>query len=112
MDDIRDCPPGWVLARTTSECLELLEKNKGQVEILSLDHDMSDKDMDGYYVTHAMVDKGLYANEVYFHTANPRGRENMFYLLSNAIKHQILPPMILHNTVVHFIQEEEYGQFK
>jgi hypothetical protein len=36
VDDLRDCPIGFVVARTFQEAIHLLENH--EVEILSLDH--------------------------------------------------------------------------
>lgn len=36
LDDLRDCPSGFTIARTMEEAIRLLEEN--EVEILSLDH--------------------------------------------------------------------------
>jgi len=95
MDDCRDCPEGFLLARTTQECLDLMEKHQGNISVLSLDHDMSDNDNDGYWVVKQIVDRGLYAEKIYFHTANPVGRANMYHYFNNAISCGILPRNIL-----------------
>ncbi|MNQ78468.1 hypothetical protein D3C85_933800 [compost metagenome] len=81
------------MARTTSECLELLEKHRGDIDVLSLDHDMTEQDNDGYWLVKEMVERGLYADRIEFHTANNQGRENMYYYLRNAMKHEALPQM-------------------
>ena len=94
MDDCRNCPKGFILARTTKECLDLMDKYAGNVNILSLDHDMSDGDNDGYWTVKQMVERGFYADKIYFHTANPVGRENMYHYLKNAIDYEILPKKI------------------
>jgi hypothetical protein len=94
MDDCRDCPNGFFLARTTIDCLYLMEENSGNISILSLDHDMSDQDNDGYWFVKQMVEKGLYAEKIYFHTANPVGRANMYHYIRNAIDCDMLPKHI------------------
>lgn len=91
MDDLRPCPKGFLLARTTTECIRLLTEHKGNVEILSLDHDMTLQDNDGTWVVHAMIDNELYADKVYLHTANGEGRITMYSWLTNAVKHGVLP---------------------
>lgn len=97
MDDLRPCPKGFLLARTTVECIELLEKHKGDVEVLSLDHDMTLQDNNGVWVAHQMLDFGLYADRIYLHTANGDGRKNMYGWLSNAVKHGVLPDHVQVN---------------
>lgn len=38
IDDLRDCPPGWLLARTNREAIYLLATH--DIEVVSLDHDI------------------------------------------------------------------------
>jgi len=109
MDDLRPCPKGWLLARTTNECLHLLETHKGNVKLLSLDHDMTENDNDGYWTVKQIVDRGLYAEVVYLHTANGVGRKNMKCYLENAIKHEVAPYMKVHGGSVAFDNEFTEG---
>lgn len=87
VDDLRDCPVGFTLARTYDEAIHLLENNK--VEVLSLDHDLGE-DSDGkllptgYDLVKYFCENGLRANRIYMHTDNPVGRENMFETLLGA----------------------------
>ncbi|MNR37773.1 hypothetical protein D3C85_1558230 [compost metagenome] len=43
-----------------------------------------------------MIDNGLYADDVYLHTANGEGRKTMYSWLTNAVKHEVLPAMKVH----------------
>jgi len=45
LDDARGAPEGWVRTRTPAETIELLKS--GQVEVLSLDHDLGVDDTVG-----------------------------------------------------------------
>ena len=47
LDDLRDCPIGFVVARTFQEAIHLLENH--EVDILSLDHDLGE-DLQGWNV--------------------------------------------------------------
>lgn len=40
VDDLRDCPEGFVVARTYKEAIHILESNS--VGILTLDHDLGE----------------------------------------------------------------------
>lgn len=40
VDDLRDCPEGFTIARTFEEAVTLLEQH--EVDILSLDHDLGE----------------------------------------------------------------------
>ena len=40
LDDLRQCPPGWTLARNVREAQRLVEANPSAVVEMSLDHDM------------------------------------------------------------------------
>jgi hypothetical protein len=86
-----------MLAMTAEECLHMLRKYKGQVNVLSLDHDLQDFSEDekhGFWLVKRMVDEGLYADIICLHTANGEGKKNMYYYLTNAIKHGVLPSHI------------------
>lgn len=86
LDDLRDCPDRFVLARDASECRWLLLNN--EVNILSLDHDLGDSNAEtGYDFCKWLVEEGLdkpyiYPKVIYLHTANGVGRNNMFQLLN------------------------------
>ena len=41
IDDIREAPPGWILARTISEAFNILLRYKMEITHVSLDHDIS-----------------------------------------------------------------------
>lgn len=84
VDDLRDCPIGFVVARTFQEAIHLLENHK--VDVLSLDHDLGE-DLKGnllptgYDLVKYICENGLRANKIYIHTDNPVGRENMYQTL-------------------------------
>ncbi|WP_431089950.1 cyclic-phosphate processing receiver domain-containing protein [Paenibacillus sp. 8b26] len=48
VDDLRDCPEGFVVARTYYEAIDILESNS--VAILTLDHDLGE-DVNGVELT-------------------------------------------------------------
>lgn len=87
VDDLRDCPEGFVLARTIQEALCYLRDS--EVDILSLDHDLGEDEKKnllptGYDLVKIMCEEGLRANKIYLHTDNPVGRENMYETLKGA----------------------------
>jgi hypothetical protein len=83
LDDVRPEPDGWLLAATSSECIELLKQTNGCVNILSLDHDLGGIDK-GHNVAKFLVEGTIeFPKEIYLHTSNPTGRLDMFYLLKN-----------------------------
>lgn len=87
VDDLRDCPEGFTIARTFEEAVALLEQH--EVDILSLDHDLGE-DAEGnllptgYDLVKYFYEHGLRANKIYLHTDNPVGRENMYETLKGA----------------------------
>lgn len=94
LDDCRKEPEGWLRAKTARECLELLRQHRGDVEMLSLDHDLEhsgDPEEHGYWMVKEAVDRGLYANVIYFHSANQVGRDNMFYYWLNGLENEMIP---------------------
>lgn len=87
VDDLRDCPEGFTIARTFEEAVTLLQQH--EVDILSLDHDLGE-DAEGnllptgYDLVKYFCEHGLRANKIYLHTDNPVGRENMYETLKGA----------------------------
>jgi hypothetical protein len=85
LDDLRQCPEGFILVKNVSECKKLLIEN--EVNILSLDHDLGLHDETGYNIALFLVEelqsfgRNYWPNEIYLHTDNPVGRQNMFQLL-------------------------------
>lgn len=87
VDDLRDCPEGYTVARTYGEAILLLETQ--QVNILSLDHDLGEDEKGnllptGYDLVKYICENGLRANKIYMHTDNPVGRDNMYHTLKAA----------------------------
>ena len=89
VDDLRDCPEGFVIARTVEQAKYYLENFK--IEILSLDHDLGIDEQGkliptGYDLVKYICKKGLRAERIYLHTDNSVGRENMYHTLLGAQK--------------------------
>lgn len=86
VDDLRDCPPGYFIARNVEEAIAFLET--GDVHMLSLDHDLGEKDgkllPTGYDLVKYMCEHGLRADKIYLHTDNGVGRDNMYHTLKAA----------------------------
>lgn len=91
VDDLRNIPEDFKGARNFEEAVELLVSNK--VSVLSLDHDLGE-DINGNllkngydlvkWICENYEDKGLFIEDIYIHTDNPVGRENMFETLKAA----------------------------
>ncbi len=105
LDDCRKIIlPGWITIRTAPALLDFMRWNKGKITDLTLDHDLMDTDPDekhGYWFVKRMVDEGLFADRIFFHTANPTGRDNMYYYLMNAQEHGVIPThVIIHHYLI------------
>lgn len=99
LDDIRNPPaPGWKVFRTAEELISFIMKdlggNLGQVEALSLDHDLGEGRMSGYdflaWVEKALADgrlSGFCPSRVHIHSANPVGVKNMQAVLAAIERH-------------------------
>jgi hypothetical protein len=86
LDDIRNAPDdSWTVVRTAQEALKLLKE--GNVEVISLDHDLGSGKLTGYDVV-KWIEKEVFLKKEYkspaiqIHSANPVGRQN----ISAAIK--------------------------
>ncbi len=87
VDDIRDLPPsceGWDLARNYDEAIKLLTEH--EYDRISLDHDIASfredgREMTGYDIALWLAQRkhdNLYVpSNIYIHSANPVGRDNM-----------------------------------
>ncbi len=87
LDDLRDCPEGFVLARNIEEAIYYLENYT--VRIMTLDHDLGEDDAGnllptGYDLVKLFCERGYYASKIYLHTDNGVGRENMYHTLKGA----------------------------
>ncbi len=80
LDDERQTPEGWVRVYWPSEAIELLES--GEVEELSLDHDLGDDERGtGYdvvlWIEEAVALRGFKPPKIVVHSANSSAREKM-----------------------------------
>lgn len=91
LDDYRPCPVGFALAKNADECLMMLREC--DVNILSLDHELGFRQMDGTDVVKMMIQEGLYAQEIYLHTSSMSGKRKMYELLYQSKPEHV----ILHN---------------
>ena len=87
VDDLRDCPTGFTIARNVAEAIRYLENYN--IHILSLDHDLGEDENGnllptGYELVKYICENGLRADKIYIHTDNGVGRENMFQTLKAA----------------------------
>lgn len=87
VDDLRDCPPGFTIARTVEEAKHYIINY--HIQILSLDHDLGEDEngnllQTGYDLVKYFCANGLRADKIYIHTDNGVGRENMFHTLKAA----------------------------
>jgi len=89
MDDLRDCPDGFILVKTVSQLIYKLDELKEldqEVNIISLDHDLGENEPTGYDFVKYLIELGnydpsIYPKQIFLHTANGVGRDNMFKLL-------------------------------
>jgi hypothetical protein len=80
LDDERSTPEGWVRVHWPDEAIALLET--GQVDELSLDHDLGDDERGtGYdvvlWVEEAVALRGLLPPKMSVHSANSSARQKM-----------------------------------
>ncbi len=84
LDDLRPAPSGWIWVKTPPEAISLLQG--GEVEEMSLDHDLGLFDSDGleqtggdvlYWVESQLVVHGRKPPLLSVHSANPPARQKM-----------------------------------
>ena len=81
VDDIRNAPEGWACSRTYQSTISLFETGWFEIDKLSLDHDLGEEKT-GYDIAKYIVENNIKINEIFLHTANPVGRDNMYQLLT------------------------------
>ena len=82
LDDQREAPEGWVRTRTARETIEVLKS--GEVEVLSLDHDLGEDESVGtgydvlLWLEEQVVTKGFKPPAILrVHSANSAARPRM-----------------------------------
>lgn len=98
LDDLRDCPEGFVLAKNIEEVKKLFEQH--EIGILSLDHDLGEDEKgnllpSGYDFVKYFCEYGLQAEKIYLHTDNPVGKENMYQTILAAQRRHFISQDIL-----------------
>ncbi len=86
LDDVRECPAGWTIARNVDTFIHYLDKYKGEVEAISFDHDMGAEDYKGGsgYTAIVELERRVVMEDypkiptVYIHTSNPSVLQKMF----------------------------------
>ena len=86
LDDIRECPDGWLHARSVNEAIGLVRHHTGHGwEAVSLDHDLGDFAYDGGDALKFvlwMAEHGIWPEDKpVVHSMNPVGRKNMEALI-------------------------------
>jgi hypothetical protein len=90
VDDAREAPTGWTVARTFEEAMQRIAS--GKVTELSLDHDLGAEGTETGYdilkmIERAMMQVGFVPPEkIKIHTANPAGYRNMKLALESIHK--------------------------
>jgi hypothetical protein len=79
LDDERAAPAGWTPVRWPAEAIALLET--GEVEAISLDHDLGDDRRTGYdvlvWIEEAVAMRGFSPPAIAVHSANAAARQRM-----------------------------------
>jgi hypothetical protein len=80
LDDERETPEGWARVYRPNEAINLLKN--GNVEAISLDHDLGDDQKGtGYdvilWIEEAVATSGFIPPRIVVHSANPPAREKM-----------------------------------
>jgi hypothetical protein len=88
LDDMRPAPPGWTLARTYEEAIEILRERGPEITDVSLDHDLCPAHSDGDFsdgrtgcdVLEFLLESRL-KPRIEFHTMSAAGLQRMTDLL-------------------------------
>lgn len=83
LDDWRGYPIGFEVVRNYEDCIEMLLKNKNDLEVLSLDYDL-DSIYTGFNVCEYLVENNIWPKEINIHSTHSMGRRMVDYLLEHA----------------------------
>jgi len=79
LDDIRETPEGWTRVYWPEEAIALLET--GEVDIISLDHDLGEDERNGYdvllWIEEKVIVEGFTPPEIRLHTDNSSALQKM-----------------------------------
>lgn len=94
LDDVRDCPPGWVLAKTAREAIDLFRTN--EVSEISFDHDLgplgcgTGYDVAKWLELQVITDTNFICPEkMTIHSSNPVGRKNIQAAIDSIYKYKM-----------------------
>lgn len=91
LDDVCLCPCGWKQAKTYKEFIDLIEKNKNNIELVSLDYDLSfsDKNLNGIDVCEFLIENNIKCNKIIIHSTHPK-IDLMYKMLSKKYENIII----------------------
>lgn len=86
LDDVRDCPDGYILCRTAEEAIEYIKT--GKVKFISFDHDLGEVPLSGYDVA-TFIENMVQQKEIScpcwsIHSSNPIGRKRIQQAMMSA----------------------------
>ena len=89
LDDVREAPEGWIRAYWPDEVIEHLKT--GDVDEVSLDHDLGDDDRGtGYdvlqWIEREVVNSGFLPPRLWVHSANVAARKRMEAAIAQIFK--------------------------
>ncbi|REK77119.1 cyclic-phosphate processing receiver domain-containing protein [Paenibacillus paeoniae] len=88
LDDFRNCPHGFVLAKTAEECKLLIDDEA--IDILSLDYDLGWGQPTGYEVVRHLIENRKFPRRIYLHTSSAPGKQQMYHHLAEYLPEDVL----------------------
>jgi len=83
VDDKRNAPENFVIARYYEKAVKLMKEN--QLQVISLDYDLGGAET-GLDVVDFFIENQLYSSEIYLHSSDLSARKKMFQTLQEAQK--------------------------
>jgi hypothetical protein len=82
LDDLRDCPEGFILARSSKDAITIVEI-RGMPEFISLDHDLGNDDISMVFLKWLSNNFDKPSFEYIVHSANPVGALNIISFIES-----------------------------
>lgn len=89
LDDVRQTPEGFVRTYTVHDTIELIEKYNGYIDTISLDNDLGENMMEGYWAAEWIESKAYFKYiepipNLLIHSSNPVNVEKMRWAFKHA----------------------------
>ena len=91
LDDTKPCPRGWLWVKTIADFKDAVQKNRDDLEIISLDYELevTDKGKTGLDACRYLIDDDISCPKIIIHSIHPYA-DRMRKLLQENMGHSVI----------------------